>query len=288
MRNVLFRLTLALLWLIGLFGPLLAGLAQDQPSLSPSPSPSASPSASPAQLPSQAKPVDRILVPVPKEVFNLLDQFKNANWRTVQRTQIAQWKSHGDQIQVALLLGTVVAEGFVAMEAEDAPEVRKLGNRALALAKGLGVERNALRRSRAIMDDADRNDWPAARQEWDGVLADLEKGMVGLRSDQLAHLVSLSGWLRGTDALCVLVLQNYSPEHAEVIRQPAIVDYLEQQIDEMKPETRNHPMVKKLQNGLRRIRELLEPEGTPLTEDKVKEIGKLCDGLVKVSSQRSG
>jgi hypothetical protein len=271
---------------------MFAGLAQDQPSatLSPSPSPAASvspsPSASPAQLPSQAKPVDRVLVPVPKEVFNLLDQFHNANWRAVERPQITEWKSHGDQVQVALLLGTVVAEGFVAMEAEDSAEVRKLGNRALAFSRGLGVERNALRRSRAIMDRADANDWPAARREWDGVLADLEKGMIGLQSESLAHLVSLSGWLRGTDALCVLVLQDYSPEHAEVIRQPGIVDYLEQQIDEMKPGMRNHPMVKKLQTGLRRIRELLGPEGMPLTADNVKEIGKVCDGLVKVSSHR--
>jgi len=232
--------------------------------------------------------VDRVLVPVPKEVFNLLDQFHNTNWRAVQRPQITEWKSHGDQVQVALLLGTVVAEGFVAMEAEDSTEVRKLGNRALALSRGLGVERSALRRSRAIMEHADANEWPAARQEWDGVLADLEKGMIGLKSESLAHLVSLSGWLRGTDALCALVLQDYSPEHAEVIRQPAIVDYLEQQIDEMKPEMRKQPMVKKLQTGLRRIRELLEPEGVPLTADKVKEIGKVCDGLVKISSQRSG
>ena len=240
----------------------------------------------PAELPSQAKPVERILVPVPKEIFHLLDEFHNANWRAVQRPQILSWKSHGDQVQVALLLGTVVAEGFIAMEAEDATEVRNVGNRALSLARGLGVEETALRRSKSIMEYADTGNWAAARQEWDAVLTDLEKGMIALKSEPLSHLVSLSGWLRGTDALCVLVLQDYSAERADLVRQPAIVDYLQKQLLSMKPEMRKNPMVSKMENGLRDIRVLIEPDAGPLTAEKVKQIGMICDELVKVPSFR--
>src|SRR4051812_14356177 len=76
LKGAVLGLTTRLLLLGGLLVPMLAGLAKDLPSVSPSPS--ASSSASPAQLPSQAKPVDRVLVPVPKEVFDLLDQFHNA------------------------------------------------------------------------------------------------------------------------------------------------------------------------------------------------------------------
>ena len=238
------------------------------------------------QLPAQAKPVEGILVPVPKEIFRSLDKFRDANWRAVQRPEVAHWRSHGDQVQIALLLGVVVAEGFVAMEAEDSTETHDLGNSVLTLARGLGVEETALRRSRSIMDQADRNHWSRARKEWDGVLSDLEKGMIELRSEPLSQLVSLSGWLRGTEAICVLVLQNFSSERAEILRQPAILDHLQKQLAEMPAEIQSRPMITKMQKGIRRMRQLMQKESGAFTEKTVRDIHSICQDLVDVSSQR--
>ncbi|MGA7274628.1 MAG: hypothetical protein WBX14_07265, partial [Candidatus Udaeobacter sp.] len=167
---------------------------------------------------------------MPREIFHSLDEFRGANWRAVQRQEIAHWKSHGDQDQIAILLGVEIAEGFVAMEAEDSTEVKNLGNTVLKLARGLGVEKDALKRSRSIMENADKSEWTAARTEWDGVFSDLQSGMIEIKSKELAQLVSLGGWLRGTEALCTLVLQNYSPERAELIRQPLLLDSLEKEL----------------------------------------------------------
>jgi hypothetical protein len=100
------------------------------------------------QLPSQARQMEGVVVPVPREIFRSLDEFRNANWRAVQRPEVARWKSHGDQVQIALLLGVEIAEGFVAMQAEDGAEVRNIGNTVLELARGLGVGNSVLRRSR--------------------------------------------------------------------------------------------------------------------------------------------
>src|SRR4030095_3146407 len=77
-----------------------------------------------SQLPSQAKQVHGVAVPVPKEIFRSLDQFRDANWRAVKRPEVARWKSHGNQAQIATLLGVVIAEGFIAMEAKDSTEVK--------------------------------------------------------------------------------------------------------------------------------------------------------------------
>jgi hypothetical protein len=115
-------------------------------------------------VPSQAKQVHGLAVPVPKEIFRSLDQFRDANWSAVKRPEVARWKSHGDQAQIATLLGVVIAEGFIAMEAEDSTEVKNLGRAVLALARGLGVEKRALRRSRSIIELADKGEWTAARQ----------------------------------------------------------------------------------------------------------------------------
>jgi hypothetical protein len=244
------------------------------------------PSEQTSQLPSQAKPVQGVVMPVPKEIFHSLDEFPGANWRAIQRPEVVRWKSHGDQVQIATLLGVVVAEGFIAMESEDSTEVKDVGNTVLTLARGLGVEERALRRSRSIMDRADKNEWAAARQEWDGVLSDLENGMIELKSEHLSQLSSLGGWLRGTEALCALVLQNYSPERAELIRQPGLVDYLEKQLLGMNSEIQTRPMVAKMFKGIRRIHVLIENEKGPLTEKTVREIHEICQELVQLSSRR--
>jgi hypothetical protein len=240
------------------------------------------------QLPSQAKVVKGALVPVPEEIFHLLDKFSGAYWHLVQRPEIVRWKSHGDQVQIALLLGVVVAEGFIAMEGKDSAEVKDVGHAVLSLARGLGVGGVALRRNRSIMEYAEQNKWTAARKEWDGVLSDLEKGMIELRSERISQLVSLGGWLRGMEALCALIIQNYSPERAELIRQTAVIDYLEKQLVEMQRDIGGRSAITKMLKGMRRIRRLIQREKGPITEKTVRKIGSVCEDLVSVSSERPG
>jgi|SRR4029079_1668023 hypothetical protein len=244
------------------------------------------PSAQNSSLPPQAKQVHGLAVPVPKEIFRSLDQFRDANWRGVKRPEVAGWKSHGDQAQIATLLGVVTAEGFIAMEAEDPAEVKDVGNSVLSLARALGIRERALRRSRSIIELADKNEWSEARKEWDGVLSDLETGMIELKSTHLSQLASLGGWLRGTEALSALVLQNYSPERAELIRQPGLAGYLEKQLLAMSSDIRARPIVVKLLDGIRTIRSLVENGDEPLSAETVRKIHGVCAELVPLSSQR--
>jgi hypothetical protein len=237
-------------------------------------------------LPSQAKEVHGLAIPVPKEIFRSLDQFRDANWRAVKRPEVTSWKSHGDQAQIATLLGVVIAEGFIAMEAEDSTEVKNLGSSVLGLAGGLGIRERALRRSRSIMELAEKNKWSEARKEWDGVLSDLESGMIELKSAPLSQLVSLGGWLRGTEALSALTLQNYSPERANLIRQPELIDYLEQQLRAMSSETEARPVIVKLLDGIYTIRTLVESENGSLSKETVQKVHGVCAELVPLSSQR--
>jgi hypothetical protein len=244
------------------------------------------PSEQNSPLPSQAKQVHSLAVPVPKEIFRSLDQFRDANWGAVKRPEVARWKSHGDQAQIATLLGVVIAEGFIAMEAEDSAEVKNIGNSVLSLARGLGIRERALRRSRSIMELADKNKWSEARKEWDGVLSDLETGMIELKSAQLSQLVSLGGWLRGTEALSALVLQNYSPERSNLIRQPTLIDHLEKQLRATSSDIRARPIVVKLLDGIHTIRSLVESENGSLSEETVQKVHGVCAELVPLSSRR--
>lgn len=239
-----------------------------------------------SSFPSQAKQVHGLVVPVPKEIFRSLDQFRNANWSAVKRPEVARWKSHGDQAQIAMLLGVVTAEGFIAMEAKDSREVENLGKNVLSLARGLGIRDRALRRNRSIMELAEKNEWSEARTEWDGVLSDLETGMIEIKSAHLAQLVSLGGWLRGTEALSALTLQNYSPERANLIRQPELINYLEEQLHAMSSDIQARPIVVKLLDGIKTIRSLVENENGPLSEETVRKVHAVCAELVPLASRR--
>jgi flagellar biosynthesis regulator FlaF len=233
------------------------------------------------QFPSQSTAIKGVLVPVPREIFDTLDKFANSNWRAVQRPELAQQRPHGDQAETALLLGVVIAEGFIAVEAEDAAEVKSVGRAVLKLARGLGAEKAALKRSRSIVEHAERSDWGGVRKEWDGVLPDVQQGMNELQSEQLAQLVSLGGWLRGTEALTALVLQNYSSQDAELLRQPALLDHFEKRLAGMSDDIRTKPMIVRMREGIQKIRPLVASDNPQISQKKVKEISTVSEDLLK-------
>ena len=231
-------------------------------------------------LPPHVARVGDVLVPVASEIFATLDKFKDSNWRGIQRPELAGARPRGDQASVALLLGAVIAEGFIAVEAEDSAEMKNLGRSLLTLSRGLGVEQWALKRSRSIVDHAEAGDWKAVREEWDHVLPDVQEGMNELKSEQLAQLVSLGGWLRGTAALAALVTQRFSPENAELLRQPALTSALDQQAGTIGGEIGGAEAIGKMREGMQRIREL-SASGAPLSVEQVKQINTTCEDLIK-------
>ncbi|HMJ05426.1 MAG TPA: hypothetical protein VK474_04130 [Chthoniobacterales bacterium] len=234
-------------------------------------------------LPPQAAIVRGVLVPVPRAIFQTLDRFADSNWRLVQRPELAHWRPPGAQAQNALLLGAVIAEGFVAVEAKDSEETKEIGRAVLKLARSLGVEKAALRRSRSIIEHAESSDWPGLRREWNGVLPDVQQGMNELRSEDVAQLVSLGGWLRGTQALAALISQTRSARAAELLRQPALLNYFEKQLAEMNRGLKSDPVVARMDEGLRHVRQALGPGDAPISPNQVKEIarvsGELLDSL---------
>ncbi|MEY2536319.1 MAG: hypothetical protein QOG67_59 [Verrucomicrobiota bacterium] len=233
------------------------------------------------QLPAQSTAIKGVLVPVPKEIFGTLDKFAHSNWRAVQRPELTQWKTPSNQAETALMLGVVIAEGFIAVEAEDAAEVKNVGRSVLKLARALGVEEAALRRSRSIVEHAEAGDWTGVRKEWDGVLPDVQQGMNELKSEQLAQLVSLGGWLRGTEALTTLILQNYSVEHAELLRQPALLNHFEQRLADMSDDIKTNPIIVRVRDGTQKIRPLIAPEHVPISQNDVREIFLISEAILK-------
>ncbi len=232
-------------------------------------------------LPQQSTAVRDVVIPVPREVFETLDRFRDSNWRAVQRLDIAQWRPRIDPTENALLLGVVIAEGFIAVSAEDAAEVKSVGDAVRRFTRALGVEKAALRRSRSIVEHAEKGDWPAVRKEWDGLLPEVQKGMKELQSEPLAQLVSLGGWLRGAVALSGLVLQNYSAKDAALLRQSGLLDYFELRLGEMSDEIRANPHVAQMRASISKIRDVFASDDVRVTKEMGKNISAISERLLK-------
>ena len=227
-----------------------------------------------------AAEVEDIVVPVPSEVFLVLDKLGTPNWRAEVRKSLG--KNTGNRPQVALLLGTVIAEGFIAVEAEDAEKVKEIGREVLALAGVINVRKAVIARSKSITEKAEAKNWKAVRVEFDGALQDVRGAMEELGDYDLAQLVSMGGWIRGTEVLTSIVSKNYSQDGAELLHQPELLDYFTRKLDAIK-NTRlgKDELVVRIRKMLTAIKPLIGKEdGSKISIDQVKKINAMTSETV--------
>ena len=237
-----------------------------------------------SKLPQQATLVDEVVVPVPSEIFGVLDKLGSPNWHEVLRS--TKSTPPGDRAQTALLLGSVIAEGFIAVEAQDGEKVKKIGRNVLNLSAAIGVKKSVIARSSAIIEAADKKDWQKARTELDGALQDVKHAMIELHDDQLAQLVSLGGWLRGTEALTMVVQKNYSKDGAELLHQPILLEYFQRRLGGMDAHLRKNAIVDNIQKRLEELRPLIaQPDISAKAVESVLDIAQ--DLVRSITSKES-
>src|SRR5215212_7965520 len=172
--------------------------------------------------------VEEVVVPLPNEVFGALNKLGPVNWKEFVRTE--KTANFTERERVALLLGTVIADGFIAVQAEDAPAVKEIGQRVLSLAKGISVGNSITPHAKAITEAADKRKWKTVRSEHDRTQNSVQQAMNEMHDEQLAQLVSLGGWLRGTEVLTAVVSRTFTEAGAELLNQPDLVVHFQKQL----------------------------------------------------------
>jgi hypothetical protein len=235
------------------------------------------------KLPQQATLVEDVIVPVPSEVFGVLDKLGSPNWHDVLRPINPPIPSA--RSETALLLGAVIAEGFIAVEAQDPEQVKTIGRTVLDLSGALGVRKAVTARSSAIIEYADKKDWPRVRRELDGALTDVKDAMDELHDEELAQLVSLGGWLRGTEALAQVVNRSYTKDSAGLLHQPALLDYFDHRLAHMSSRLRDDDVVAKVEKRLPEIRPLIGEADSDISQQSVEQIREIVHDLVSAITQ---
>ncbi|MEY2597810.1 MAG: hypothetical protein RLZZ142_69 [Verrucomicrobiota bacterium] len=235
-----------------------------------------------SSFPKEAKLVERVVVPVPSEVFAVLDKLGKPNWAAVLRPLKGVAEPSGGREKISLMLGSVIAEGFIAVEAENMVEVKHIGESVRSLAKAIGVEKTINRRASSIVECADKRQWPDVRRELDLAMKEVREAMLELDNEPLAHLVSLGGWLRGTEALCQVVSRDFSRDGAELLHQPVLIEHFERLLGGLPERTAKKDLVGRVLKGLQQIRPRMGvSDGSKISQETVKEIGRVCGNLVE-------
>jgi hypothetical protein len=227
---------------------------------------------------------DSISIPTPGELFAALEKPGKPNWSGQFRGPLPT--TYRNRAQIALNLGGLIADGFIAIEAQDSQQVKNIGSDIIKMAKALGVSENILSRGNSINEFAENSDWDALQEELEATQNEVKNSMQTHSDQDLVILVSLGGWVRGTQVVSAAVMQNYDERSAKVLRQPALVNFLHAKINDISSGMRDDPLVKEVNNQLEGIEKLVSfPPGKAPTVEDVKKVNEAV-GQVMEQIQR--
>jgi hypothetical protein len=227
----------------------------------------------PADQLAKAARSDSISIPTPGELFAALEKSGKTNWAGQYRGPIPV--TYRDRAQIALNLGGLIADGFIAVEAKDGQQVKNIGADIVKLAKALGVSEKLLGRGSSINEFAENNEWDTLQEELEATQNEVKSSMQSHADQDLVILVTLGGWIRGTQVVTSAIMQNYDERNAKVLRQPALVHFMQSKINEMSPELRDEPLVKGVSEQLAAIEKLVSfPAGKVPNVEEVRKVNQ--------------
>jgi hypothetical protein len=198
------------------------------------------------------------------------------------------WRDPGDSVpqdraRLALYTGSVIADGFLAVASEKQKRIDSTARALLRLSKGLGVSDRISKHSRSILEKAARGQWNDVKQELVRAQAEVEAAMLGLKDEEIAHLVALGGWLRGLEMTSGVVLDDYSADRARRLVQPELLYYFIDRVSTLNPNIKGSKVGQTIEKDLQEVKTIItKPVESPIEKDEVKRIRDLAKDMNKV------
>jgi len=256
--------------LITTFGLIISGFSQEKPDAVPE---RIDLNAFPGQI------IDDVVIPIPAEIFAVLAKIGDPDWsRGI--THVEGEIGTKDRSLLAMSFGSLVAEGFIAVQAESSDDIQKIGRRSLEIAEALGLESAVKQHSLTVIDSAKKNDWNIVRAELDKTQQTVRDTMEKQRDQEIAGLVSLGGWLRGTHMLTSLIAEDFTRDKAELLHQPDLVLHFREMIARLSSPIHQAREMIEIETGLGRIDALMR-ENETLSIDLVKKIHDITTGMLE-------
>ena len=192
-----------------------------------------------------------------------------------------------DRADLAIELGFLVANGFLIVQAEQLDKVETLAADLTRYGKALGAGDRVNRHAASLLDSAKKPDVAQLKKELAATQRDVEAELVSLKDADLAHLISMGGWIRALEVSTVAVDKQFSEERARKVMREDIADYYTESIAGLEPrisERPNYLAMRDLLAGLRT--EMTLQEGQAPTPEMMREIREKAAQLVSLALQR--
>jgi hypothetical protein len=199
--------------------------------------------------------VNPYTTPSIEQLFDTLDSLKPIPVQELTRAPRALRLDN--RVKFALSFGVLIGDGFLAVEGEQVKSIEPLGRELLRRAKGLGVQQRVSRHSKQILDLAKQLNWSGLRKELIITQKDVESAMLDLRDEEMVHLLSLGGWIRGLEIGAASVAADFSPERASKLRQLDLLDYYLQRLETLSIPLKSTPLISQIISGLKEVRQKL-------------------------------
>lgn len=186
-----------------------------------------------------------------------------------------------NRFQTALHFGIVVADGFVIVINQRPQSIQNIGRALLNQARALGVGDTLTRRAASLIDLGQKGDWAKLREELIKTQSDVEGAMMNLHDEEMAHLISFGGWLRGFQLAVNATADNYTLQRAAGLKRLDVMSYFIDRLDTLNPRLKQTPLVALLLSKLKTIYAISSKAGErPPSESEVKEMRVLADEMI--------
>lgn len=192
-----------------------------------------------------------------------------------------------DRADLAVELGFLIADGFLVVQAEQLEKVEDLAAKLTRYGKALGAGDRVNRHAAGLLDSAKKKDVAQLKKELSATQRDVEAELVTLRDADLAHLISLGGWIRALQVSTVAVDKQFSAERARKVMREDIADYYTETVAGLEPrisERPNYLAMRDLLAGLRA--EMVVKDGEEPKPETIKEIRVQAANLVELALKR--
>ena len=186
------------------------------------------------------------------------------------------------EIYTALALGIKASDAVLALKARKVEELNDSARQIEQLALKLGASKKELGMADTVKRYANAGRWLDAFL----ALGYLQRSVLnylrehGEKKDQ-AVLVIVGGWLQGGRCVTSVIDENYGDTVSNILREPRLVDMIKEELDNMRPEYINDPLVSKISNMLKEIHAKVNVGfKEPVTHENVKALHKMFDDLV--------
>ncbi len=229
--------------------------------------------------------VNKFTAPSISKMFDTLQFLMPLPIAEVERKMPARMSQ--DRADLAIELGFLIADGFLMVQADQLKDVEKMAKDLTRYGKALGAGDRINRHAAGLLESAKKGDVPQLKIELSATQKDVENELVTLKDADLAHLISLGGWIRALEVSSVAVDKQFSPERARKVMRKDIAEYYSDCITGLEPKISGRPNYSAMRDLLEDLSKKMTLEnGQEPTPESMKEIRKISSQLVELALKR--